>query len=280
MLDQLVESKKNLADAAKRVKFLGTTFVLVVSLAFSGVLWSLFAKNVAMAGEQFELSTLLAPVAIPEEKPQPPEPAQSQPKNAPKNQADLPTRETNTLRLDESPLVPKEISVTPNTQKARPNAPFLIKKGAEIDVSNAAPRAEDRGSADGGNGIGTPQNQNQSKALETTTAPPPPAPVAKKSPEPPKNQPPVSGGVLNGKAISLPKPAYSAAAKAVNASGEVNVQITVDETGKVISASAVSGHPLLRVEAERAARGARFTPTLLSKQPVKVTGIIVYRFTK
>ena len=53
----------------------------------------------------------------------------------------------------------------------------------------------------------------------------------------------------------------------------------IDETGKVISAKAVSGHPLLRDAAERAARGAKFSPTYLSKQPVKVTGLIVYKFT-
>jgi protein TonB len=88
----------------------------------------------------------------------------------------------------------------------------------------------------------------------------------------------ISGGVLNGKAVSLPKPAYPAAAKAVRAGGAVNVQVTVDEKGDVISASAVSGHPLLRQSAEQAARSAKFSPTLLSGKPVKVTGVIVYNF--
>jgi len=40
----------------------------------------------------------------------------------------------------------------------------------------------------------------------------------------------------------------------------------------------VSGHPLLRGAAEQAARGARFSPTLLSGQPVKVSGVITYNF--
>jgi len=56
------------------------------------------------------------------------------------------------------------------------------------------------------------------------------------------------------------------------------VQVTIDENGNVISASAVSGHPLLRQAAEQAARQAVFKPTLLSDQPVKVTGVIVYNF--
>jgi TonB family protein len=88
----------------------------------------------------------------------------------------------------------------------------------------------------------------------------------------------VSGGVLNGKATSLPKPIYPAAAKAVKASGVVNVQILIDEEGNVISANATSGHPLLRAASEEAARSAKFSPTSLSGQKVKVSGIIVYNF--
>lgn len=88
----------------------------------------------------------------------------------------------------------------------------------------------------------------------------------------------INGGVLNGKTTSLPKPAYPAAARAVKASGAVNVQVTIDEQGNVISASAISGHPLLRQAAENAAREAKFSPTILQGNPVKVTGIIVYNF--
>ena len=88
----------------------------------------------------------------------------------------------------------------------------------------------------------------------------------------------ISGGVLNGKAISKPQPAYPAIAKAAKASGNVTVQVLVDERGNVISARAVSGHPLLQQSAVSAARGAKFRPTLVSGQPVKVTGVITYNF--
>ncbi len=88
----------------------------------------------------------------------------------------------------------------------------------------------------------------------------------------------ISGGVLNGKAISLPKPAFPAAARAVGASGAVSVQVLIDENGDVVSASAVSGHPLLRAAAAQAARGAKFSPTQLQGMPVKVSGIITYNF--
>lgn len=88
----------------------------------------------------------------------------------------------------------------------------------------------------------------------------------------------VSGGVLNGKATNLVKPDYPPAARAVRASGAVNVQVLIDENGDVISASAVSGHPLLRASAVKAAKDSTFSPTLLSGKPVKVSGVIVYNF--
>jgi protein TonB len=84
--------------------------------------------------------------------------------------------------------------------------------------------------------------------------------------------------VINGKASSLPHPPYPAMAKAVGADGPVNVQVMIDEEGNVVSAKAVSGHPLLRRAVEDAARKAQFTPTYLSKVPVKVTGVIIYNF--
>ena len=92
------------------------------------------------------------------------------------------------------------------------------------------------------------------------------------------SQQPIRGGVLNGKAISLPKPAYPAEARRAGASGTVTVQITVDEQGDVISARAISGHPSLQDAAVAAASRAKFSPTRLSGQPVKVTGMVTYNF--
>ncbi|MGZ5482629.1 MAG: TonB family protein [Pyrinomonadaceae bacterium] len=103
------------------------------------------------------------------------------------------------------------------------------------------------------------------------SVPPPPSPK-------PTPRAPISGGVLNGKAISKPQPAYPPIAKAAGASGIVTVQVLVDERGNVISASAVSGHPLLKQSAVAAARQAKFSPTILSGQPVKVSGVITYNF--
>lgn len=93
------------------------------------------------------------------------------------------------------------------------------------------------------------------------------------------NQPKtISGGVLNSMATSFPKPTYPAAARAVRASGSVNVEVVVDEQGNVTSASAVSGHPLLRAASVAAAKQVKFAPMTLSGNPVKVVGIIIYNF--
>ena len=102
----------------------------------------------------------------------------------------------------------------------------------------------------------------------------------------------IKGGILNGKAVSLPKPAYPAEAKAAGIEGFVKVDIVIDETGTVTSATAVKdeddtgdlstetvdARSALRAAAEQAALEARFPPTLLSGQPVKVSGTIVYNF--
>jgi TonB family protein len=88
----------------------------------------------------------------------------------------------------------------------------------------------------------------------------------------------LNGGVLDRKAISLPKPPYPPIARAAHASGKVVVQVTVDERGCVISARALSGHPLLQQAAVQAAHYACFAPNHLGGQPVKVRGIVTYNF--
>ena len=88
----------------------------------------------------------------------------------------------------------------------------------------------------------------------------------------------INGGTLNGKAVDLPLPEYPVIARAAHASGAVTVEITIDENGAVVAARAVSGHPLLQAAAVNAARQASFTPTRLSGEPVRVTGILVYNF--
>jgi len=88
----------------------------------------------------------------------------------------------------------------------------------------------------------------------------------------------INGGVLNGKATSLPAPVFPAIAKQAHASGAVTVEVTIGESGEVIAAHAVSGHPLLQAAAVTAARQASFAPTRLNGEPVKVAGVLIYNF--
>jgi len=272
MLDQLVESKSNSAENSRRSKFLvliGT--VAVVTLLTTWTV-SLFGKDFGMGGDDLALTTLVAPVPVPDEEP-PPEP--EKPKEQQK-QPDVDVRKELIQNIMQSPVKPPDtVSVAKNPVKEM-RLDRMTKLGTtDSDTGARVDPGMARTVADGGTGgLSTGTGTATTGSTDDDAPPPPPKPAATPKPAPKT----VSGGVLNGKATSLPKPAYPAAAKAVRAGGPVSVQVLIDESGSVISASAVSGHPLLRAAAAQAARGARFSPTLLSGQPVKVSGVITYNF--
>ena len=114
-----------------------------------------------------------------------------------------------------------------------------------------------------------PADTNKRVVVKDNDAPPAPRPLLK----------PVSGGVLNGRALSLPTPVYPDVARRMRTEGVVQVEVVVDENGKVVSARALSGPGMLRDAAVKAASLAHFSPTKLSGLPVKVTGLINYNFT-
>ncbi|MDQ3799846.1 MAG: energy transducer TonB [Acidobacteriota bacterium] len=105
---------------------------------------------------------------------------------------------------------------------------------------------------------------------------PTPTPTPRPSPTPSLQN--VNVGLLNSRAVSLPKPAYPPMARQMNASGKVTVQVMIDEEGNVLSAKATNGHALLRSPAEAAARQSRFNPVRVAGQPVRATGVILYNF--
>ena len=113
----------------------------------------------------------------------------------------------------------------------------------------------------------------QAVTIETDSKPPEPPPIVK----PPTTER-VTSKILIAKIISMPQPAYPRMAKDTHTQGPVNIQILVDEQGKVISAQVVSGNPMLSFAAKDAAMRARFTPTVLNGQPVKIQGVITYNF--
>jgi TonB family protein len=85
-------------------------------------------------------------------------------------------------------------------------------------------------------------------------------------------------GLLNGAAISRPKPNYPAKAKARGITGSVLVYVKIDEEGKVYLAKSCGGQSMLRRAAIEAAYKARFHPTTMSGKPIKIDGVLVYNF--
>lgn len=275
MLDQLVESKSTAKENTRRSGFMLTTMIFMVSLLVGGWLYSLFAKDYGMGGSDLELSTLVAPVPVPEDEPPPPPKPENEPekKVVEKTETNVDIRKEIIQNIFESPTEPPKINTAKTDALAR-RIGAITKVGTTDSNAAGAPSGSTRTvPGDGGGGV-TVKPQPTPVPEKDDEEPPPAAP--KPTPKPaPKT---ISGGVVNGKAVSLPAPAYPAAAKAVGAKGSVSVQVLIDENGNVVSASAASGHPLLRSAAEGAARRAKFRPTQLSGQPVKVSGVITYVF--
>jgi len=88
----------------------------------------------------------------------------------------------------------------------------------------------------------------------------------------------IKAGILNGKAKYLAIPSYPSEARAKGIEGKVTVQVLIDESGKVTFACGMSGPIELHQAAEAAAYASKFSPTKLSGQPVKVSGVITYNF--
>jgi TonB family protein len=161
---------------------------------------------------------------------------------------------------------------------AKPSGNAVQQSGNNSAKRQSPALPESKVSSDQLKGLGSvegattkPNAAVQSAAVKLESeSPPPPAPA--------RILHPVSGGVLNGTAMSLPTPTYPEIARRLKLSGVVTVEVVVDEAGKVISARATSGPQALRDVAAQAALRARFSPTKLSGQPVKVAGSINYKF--
>ena len=263
MFDHLVESTAHHEDSARKGWFFIGTFAIYFVIFSVLLIAAIKGADIYMDTQNLADLKLITPVVVEEQAP-----VQQQQKEQPKAAK---------VEVQQQVATVREI-VT--------DRPEVVQKGVSVERGNQSPPVPGavKGNKDyippgGGSPFGDPN------ARGTVASAPPPAPPSEEPPPPPPKptpppvpKAPISGGVLNGKAISLPKPPYPAIAKAAHASGTVTVQVTIDESGKVISAHAVSGHPLLQQSAVQAAYQARFTPTQLSGQPVKVTGVITYNF--
>jgi len=274
MLNQLIESKNNRVENKRKGGFIMTTLGVLVAVLMSGWTYSLFAKNYGMGGD-LELSSLVAPVAVTETAP-PPKP-EIKIEKSPKSAAEKIVLKDLYEDISKSVDPPKDLRGEKEVVSARQFDLSNVKRGDFNQIPDQIGRSN--GVEPTGCGLCTPEADSKPPKNDETKDPELVKPTPKPSEPKVVKQTQISLGVVNGKASYLAKPPYPASARIVRAEGAVNVQVLIDEKGNVVSASAVSGHPLLRAVSEAAARQSRFSPTLLSNQPVKVTGVIVYKFT-
>jgi protein TonB len=257
MFDNLVESGSHKQDLSRKGSFLLGTVAIYAVIGISLLVFGIMYAQADLDRQDLELTTLVAPVPVPQQN-EPEKQQEAKPQNKEQN---VDVRKELIADVSETRVAPKEVSA-----KASDIPP--VRRGVTTIIGSESSNAAVPMAAGPGTGLsGATAGPTR---IDVGEAPPPPAPTPPRAP--------ISGGVLNGKAISLPKPAYPPIARQAHASGTVVVQVTIDENGNVISARAVSGHPLLQAVAVSAARGARFSPTKLSGQPVKVTGVITYNF--
>jgi periplasmic protein TonB len=261
MFNNLIESSSHTREFKRRGSFvLFTTGIYAVLFIAAGVA-SIYAYDARLEDQNLEYVTMLSPVDFPA----PATPIHNAaPPKATTNHPTETVRANPIASVNVPQLVPHETSAKPNPSLPVPDHGSWRLGDHDADALVAGdPHGNPSGS---GNGTPTP-------VVEITTPPPPLPPVM-----PPQPKVVRETRVLNSIALSLPKPPYPAIAKQAGAQGQVNVQVLIDETGKVVSAKALKGHPLLLGAAQQAAYSARFSPTKLNDVPVKVSGMITYNF--
>jgi protein TonB len=107
---------------------------------------------------------------------------------------------------------------------------------------------------------------------ESPPAAPPPLAPPMPSPEM------IPESVSQSRAINKVKPDYPQTARKMNATGTVEVEIVIAETGLVVEATAISGHLALRTAAVEAARKWIFEPATIKGARVKVKSVLTFVF--
>jgi protein TonB len=266
MFTNLIESQSHRKEFKRRSSFVLVTVAAYAVILFGAGVASIYAydANLEAQTSSLELLSWVPPVTTAAPKPIPdhPQPVRRQTtSSAPVDRnVDVPIRTDAIARTDDPTKVPDKVGTKASTIPP-------VTGNFRIGDRNVDPPAA--ATSNSGNCIGCPS---------TPTA----VTLTEKPPEPPVVKPPttqrVPSTILASKAISLPQPVYPIIAKQSRTQGPVNVQILVDEQGKVISAQIVAGNPMLTSAAKEAALRARFTPTILNGQAVKIQGVIIYNF--
>src|SRR5436309_2390617 len=230
MFDKLIESDSSRADFKPRSRYFFFSSLLVSLLFISAVVFSIYAADIGLGNDNLELTAILRPVDTPPTQPDSPRPRQQNPTIQQTN--DRQERMFNIQRTDEPQVIFPPISSLPNPYLSRPPEDFRIGQEERVAPPDEAPQSDKNGTGSSETSV---PNRNVEAVTKIEPQTEPPEPV---TPQRPKNI-----GVVNGIAIYLPKPQYPSSALQLNIQGKVDVQITIDESGNVISAKAASGHP-------------------------------------
>ncbi len=278
MLNQMIESRNHTHESKTKSALLIGIGVLILVLFAGGLLTSLFAQQIGVTGVGLELSTLVAPVPIPVDVP-PVQEEEPRNKQMTKN-SNVDVRKVIVANIKESPTKPPDrVSTIRNTIPERRIGRLTLRgdtnqNAQSSPIGNVARSTSKTGTRIGSASPGILETRKPNEAKKFVKAPP----KLKKKPAEQTRRVRISGKIINGRAKILPKPVYSAQARLLKLKGKVEVSVVISTSGKVISAVAKSGHPLLKPAAVNAARRAVFSPTVLSGQSVEVTGTIIYNF--
>jgi protein TonB len=272
MFSNLIESGSHAADLKRKGRFfLGTTLFYALLLVATGI-GSIYAYNVRLDERtDYEMLALMRfPPA--EARSEPERRQQSRPASNPVRANQIAQRVEIVMQTPYPERVgsPNARELPPHTAVVLSNVnidPTLVGGNNGPYTPGVAGPASNSGRSDGPSVIDVGE-------APTPTPRPTPATMVRQESGPVR----LPSSVISSKVIEKPAPPYPQIAKVAGIEGPVAVQILIDEQGRVVSAKATSGNPLLQSAAVQAAYRARFTPTLLSGQPVKVTGSITYNF--
>lgn len=263
MFNNLIESSSHATEYKRRGSFLlftGATYVLLFAIA--GVV-SIYAYDAHLERQSLEDVTLVSPHdLVPEQEPAPAT-RPDRPRETGDNTRAIAERAVAMLSVNRPEVVPETVSATPSTNLPLPDHGTVRITGRDLNPESI-----------GGPG---PRSSGGARVVQPPQVVLPDEPPPQPTPKPVPTVLKVSR-VLNSEALSLPVPTYPQLARQIRLQGTVIVQVLINEDGNVVSAKATSGHPLLVPEAVKAAMRARFSPTILGDQKVKVSGVITYNF--
>ena len=253
MFDKLVEST-NVKPQGRSKFYLAITAIYGVSLTVLGILTIMWFNP--MPAEAYERLAMLTPPPVPNAPP---------PVTRVIQRAEAAPRNFAPTSIPKELIDPRLVKPLPPTSRNTPTVAGGVTNGSKY--------------------VDGPPIFNNSIADES----PAPVPVAKPSPTPtpkvdptptptPKAPEVIVSKMISSQAIKKIQPPYPSMAKAVRAAGAVQVQVLISEEGRVISASSISGHPLLRDAAVQAAHQWVFSPTLLNGKAFKASGVLTFNF--